>query len=79
MFQPDSGVRMKKKPASATPFQTGQVWVLEGSNVEIGMVGHLLVHYKHYKDKAHRTPMSLTSKTQLEQFLQKNKAALVGA
>jgi hypothetical protein len=79
LFQSDHDGRMKKKQMFPPPFQTGQVWELEGSNVEIGMVGKLLVHHKHSKDKARRTPISLTSKTQLEGFLQKKKAVLAGA
>lgn len=69
---------MKKNRMPLAPFQTGQVWELEGSNVQIGMVGKLLVHYKHYRNKTHRAPISLSSKTQLEEFLREKKAVLVG-
>ena len=63
---------------SPTIFQTGQVWELEGSHVEIGMVGKLLVHYKHYRNENHRAPISLASKAQLEEFLHEKKASLLG-
>jgi hypothetical protein len=69
---------MKKNRVPLPPFQTGQIWELEGSNVQIGMVGKLLVHYRHYRNKTHRVPTSLSSKAQLEAFLREKKAVLVG-
>jgi hypothetical protein len=68
---------MQKKRIPLQPFQTGQVWELEGSNVRIGIVGKLLVHYKHYRVTHPRVPTSLAAKTQLEKFLRQNKAILL--
>lgn len=68
---------MKKDRVPFPPFQTGQVWELEGSNVQIGMVGKLLVHYRHYKNSTHRVPTSLSSIARLETFLREKKAVLV--
>jgi hypothetical protein len=69
--------KTKKSRVPLTPFQAGQVWELESSNVQIGLVGKLLVHYKHCKGKDGRGPTSLSSKKELEKYLTKNKAVLV--
>ena len=59
------------------PFQSGQIWQLEDSNLQIGLVGKTLVHYKHYKGEMKRSPVSLLNKDALERFLQDNQAVLV--
>ena len=59
------------------PLATGQVWRMEGMNLQVGLVGTILVHYKLAKPKAVRVPNSLASKTTVEKFLKKNKAVLV--
>jgi hypothetical protein len=59
------------------PFQTGQLWELADSLLRIGDVGKLLVHYRHYKGKGPRGPLSLTGKRDLAQYLTQNKATLV--
>jgi len=69
---------MKKNSVPLTPFQTGQVWELDDSKVQISMVGKLLVHYRHYRNKAHRVPTSLASKIELEAFLREKNAILGG-
>ena len=75
---PDSDDMTKTKRVILAPFQPGQVWKLDGSKVEIGLVGKLLVHYRHYRNKAQRVPTLLASKAQLEAFLRRQKATLVG-
>jgi hypothetical protein len=61
-----------------TPFQLGQVWKLDDSSVQIGMVGKMLVHYKQFKgEKPIRVPTSLAGIGQLEKYLRDNKAVLV--
>jgi hypothetical protein len=70
---------VKKSRIVLRPFQTGQVWELEGLKLEIGLVGRLLVHYRLRKGTSPRTSTSLASKTELEQYLKKNKAILVQA
>jgi hypothetical protein len=75
-FRSHTGGTMKKNGVRLPPFQTGQVWELVDSNVQIGLVGKLLVHYRHYRNTTHRVPISLTSKAQLEAFLRQNKAVL---
>jgi hypothetical protein len=59
------------------PFQSGQIWQMEGSHLRIGLVGKTLVHYKHFKGEAKRSPVSLSGKAALEKFLRVNKAILV--
>jgi len=59
------------------PLQSGQVWELADSNLQIGLVGKTLVHYKHYKGKTKRAPISLAAKYVLEKYLKENKAILV--
>jgi hypothetical protein len=61
------------------PFQPGQVWELEdATSVQIGLVGKMLVHYKHFKGKKPlRIPTSLAGIGQLEKYLRQNKAILV--
>ena len=59
------------------PFERGQIWQMEGSNLEICLIGKTLVHYKHYKGEMKRSPVSLLNKDALERFLQDNRAVLV--
>jgi hypothetical protein len=62
---------------SLKPFECGQVWKLADSSIQIGLVGKLLVHYKHYRDQKPRAPTCLTSKRKLEKFLREHGATLV--
>ena len=62
-----------------TPFQTGQVWALEDSDVHITEVGKTLVFYKHMKRTLKRASVSLVAKPVLEKYLRDNRAVLVGA
>lgn len=69
----------KTKRASRAPMQpleTGQVWRMEGMNLQVGLVGKLLVHYKLAKPAAVRVPNSVSGKATIEKFLKKNKAVL---
>ena len=61
------------------PFLEGQVWQMEGSALHIGLVGKRLVHYKHVKTAAKRSPISLTGKDALENYLQEKRAILLPA
>lgn len=65
------------KQTSLQPFVSGQVWQMEGSKLHIGLVGKTLVHYKHFKAEAKRSPISLAGKDALEKFLQARNATLV--
>lgn len=59
------------------PFQTGQIWQMGDNNLEIGLIGKTLVHYKYYKAQMKRSPVALLNKDALEKFLQDNHAVLV--
>ena len=69
--------RVSRSRAAQPPFQSGQVWELADSSLHIGLVGKTLVHYKHYKGKTKRAPISLAGIKVLEKFLKANKATLV--
>lgn len=66
-----------KAKAPQTPVETGQVWKMEDSRLEISLVGKTLVHYKHFKGLTKRAPISLSAKDALEKYLKTNKAMLV--
>ena len=71
-----------KKSTSSNRFpqlQQGQKWELSESNIQIGMVGKRLVHYKHFKGGLKRAPVSIASISVLENYLQTNKAVLTEA
>jgi hypothetical protein len=61
------------------PFQTGQVWQMGDSNLQIGLIGKTLVHFKHYKGQVKRSPVSLLNKDALARFLRDNRAVLLPA
>ena len=64
---------------SLQPLQAGQVWRMQEMNLQVGMVGKLLVHYKLAKPDAVRIPNSCSGITTVEKYLKKNKAVLVKA
>ena len=47
------------------------------SQLEVGLVGKHLVHYKLIKGETKRTPTSLSAKKAVETYLRQNKAVLV--
>ena len=57
--------------------ETGQVWRMEDSHLDIDLVGKYLVHYKLIKQEVKRTPMSLSSIKAVAKYLKDNKAVLV--
>jgi hypothetical protein len=61
---------------SASRLQKGQMWQMKDSNLQIGLVGKRLVHYKHYRGKNKRPPLSIASIKVLEEYLDENKAVL---
>ena len=67
----------RKSPAPLPSFESGQIWQIGDTNLQIGLVGKRLVHYKHYKAQAKRPSTQLLGKTALESFLQKNRAILL--
>ena len=55
----------------------GQVWRMAEANLQVGLVGKLLVHYKLGKPNAVRIPNSVGGMAAVEKYLKKNKAVLV--
>ena len=62
---------------SLQPLEAGQVWQMPEMNLQVGMVGKLLVHYKLAKPDAVRIPNHCSGITTVEKYLKKNKAVLV--
>jgi len=67
---------MRKSRIVLQPFQSGQVWQMEDSNLQIGLVGKTLVHYKLFKGQLKRSPVSISNKDALERYLQEHQAVL---
>ena len=70
----------KSKPTRRTalqPLETGQVWRMAEMNLQVGMIGKLLVHYKLAKPNAVRVPNSCSGISAVEKYLRTNKAVLV--
>ncbi len=47
------------------------------SNLQVELVGKLLVHYKLGKPEAKRIPTSISGKEVVEKYLERNKATLI--
>jgi hypothetical protein len=60
-----------------TPFQKGQVWRIGELNVAVTSVGKTLVHHKKYKRQPRGIQTTMTSKSDLQKYLQSNNAVLV--
>lgn len=70
--------RTKRMPRKRLqPLETGQVWRMAEMNLQIGLVGKLLVHYRLAKPGAVRIPNSISGKAAVETYLRRNKAVLV--
>jgi hypothetical protein len=59
------------------PLETGQVWRMAEANLQVGMIGKLLVHYKLGKPNAVRVANSCGGIKTIEKYLKANKAVLV--
>jgi hypothetical protein len=69
----------KTKPSSRAhqkPLEAGQLWRMTGANLQVGMVGKLLVHYKLGKPGAVRVSNSCNGIKTIEKYLKANKAVL---
>jgi hypothetical protein len=76
--------KFKAKSASKTarsarqqPLETGQVWRMAELNLQVGLVGKLLVHYKLAAPNAVRVSNSVGGRAAVEKYLKTNKAVLV--
>jgi len=72
MIKIKSSRRVLQKPLAA-----GQVWRMAKANLQVGMVGKLLVHYKLGKPDAVRVANSCNGIKTIEKYLKTNKAVLV--
>ena len=70
---------IKVPPAPFPLFESGQIWQMGDTTLEMGLVGKRLVHYKLYKAQAKRPPTQLLGKEALEKFLVERGAILVPA
>ena len=59
------------------PLETGQICKMAELNLEVGLVGKLLVHYKLAKPDAVRRANSVGGRSTVEKYLKKNKAVLI--
>jgi len=69
----------KTKPPSRSrqkPLEAGQLWRMTGANLQVGMVGKPLVHYKLGKPGAVRVSNSCNGIKTIEKYLKANKAVL---
>ncbi|MGH7942797.1 MAG: hypothetical protein ACREFR_17195 [Limisphaerales bacterium] len=66
-----------RRRTSQKPLETGQVWRMPEADLQVGVVGKLLVHYKLGKPNALRVANSCNGIKAIEKFLKANKAVLV--
>ncbi len=59
------------------PLEAGQLWRMAEANLQVGMVGKLLVHYKLGRPNAVRVANSCNGIKTIEKYLKANKAVLV--
>jgi hypothetical protein len=62
--------------ARPQPLEAGQLWRMAEANLQVGMVGKLLVHYKLGKPNAVRVANSCNGIKTIEKYLKANKAVL---
>ena len=58
------------------PLEAGQLWRMAEANLQVGMVGKLLVHYKLGKPNAVRVANSCNGIKTIEKYLKGKKAVL---
>jgi len=67
----------KPKRAALRPLATGQIWRVGEQNLQVGMIGKLLVHYKLAAPNAVRISNSVGGRTAVEKYLKTNRAVLL--
>jgi hypothetical protein len=70
-------MKQHKTQAALAALEPGQIWQMHDSNLHIGVVGKRLVHYKLLKGQAKRSPIFLSGKDVVQNYLRKTKAVLV--
>jgi hypothetical protein len=66
-----------KTAARLQPLAAGQIWRVGGQNLQIMLVGKLLVHYKLAAPNAVRVSNSVGGMSAVEKYLKTNKAVLL--
>lgn len=74
---PNCGMKKSKPTRRLEPLEAGQIWEVAGMNLQVSLVGKLLVHYKLAKPGAVRIPNLVNGRATIEKYLKKNKAILV--
>src|SRR5271154_4281341 len=77
-----SGSRVKSasktvRRARLQPLEAGQVWRMAELNLQVGLVGKLLVHYKLAAPNAVRVSNSVGGRASVEKYLKIGRAVLV--
>ena len=65
------------RPILRQPLETGQLGHMAEGNLQVGLVGKWLVHYKYGKPDAVRVPNSINSIKAVQDILKAKKAVLV--
>jgi len=74
MRKSKSGPRFRPQPLEA-----GQIWHMPEAQLQVGMVGKLLVHYKLGKPNAVRVANSCSGIATIKKYLKDHKAVLAEA
>jgi hypothetical protein len=64
-------------PKTSAALTTGQLWLVEGKHLRVGIVGPLMVHYRLGKPDAPKTVAEINSKAAIEKYLKQKKAKLL--
>src|SRR5271154_4199425 len=67
----------KPKRAALRPLATGQIWRVGEQNLQVGLIGKLLVHYKLAAPNAVRISNSVGGRMAVEKYLKTNRAVLL--
>ena len=68
---------VKPKRAALRPLATGQIWRVGEQNLQVGLIGKLLVHYKLAAPNAVRISNSVGGRSAVEKYLKTNRAVLL--
>lgn len=71
---------VKTKPKSTgnfVPVAAGQLWRVQGLNLQVNTVGPLMVQYKVSKPDSLKGANEIQAKTDIEKYLKKHKAVLL--
>jgi hypothetical protein len=68
---------VKSKRVALAPLATGQIWRVGEQNLQVGLIGKLLVHYKLAVPNAIRVSNSVGGRAAVEKYLKSNKAVLL--